>query len=70
MAKFRVKKPFEGTREGRVFDKVGEVVEMTVKRAEEIQHNIDGSHPDYGEVLERLPEETTKSAAKSETDKE
>lgn len=70
MAKFRVKKPFEGSREGRVFDKVGEVVEMTVKRAEEIQHNIDGVDPNYGEVLERLPEDTAKSAAKSDTEKE
>ncbi|WP_414055196.1 hypothetical protein [Macrococcus equi] len=70
MAKFRVKKPFEGTREGRVFDKVGEVVEMTVKRAEEIQHNIDGTEPDYGEVLERLPEDAPKSADKTDKEQE
>lgn len=68
MAKFKVIKPFRGELEGKNFEKVGEVVELTVKRADEIQFNIDNTHPKYGSVLERV-EETSKARKTTDEDK-
>ena len=68
MAKFKVIKPFRGELEGKNFEEVGEVVELTVKRAEEIQFNIDNTHPNYGGVLERV-EETPKARKTTDEDK-
>lgn len=68
MAKFKVIKPFRGELEGKNFEEVGEVVELTVKRAEEIQFNIDNTHPNYGKVLERV-EETPKARKTTDEDK-
>lgn len=71
MALFKVIKAFEGKEEKRKFETIGEKVELTIKRRNEIEENIEKSNPGYGPVLERLdaPEdnkETTKETPKEE----
>ncbi len=56
MALFEVIKPFKGKEEKRTFDKIGEEVEMTVKRRDEIESNIEKERPGYGPVLRRKDE--------------
>lgn len=56
MALWEVIKPFKGKVEKRTFDKTGEEVEMTVKRREELEANIEKEKPGYGPVLQRKEE--------------
>ena len=53
MAKFKAKRDFTGYKEKRRFKK-GEEIEMTVKRAKELQANVDKNFPHVGEVMERI----------------
>lgn len=55
MVQFKVKKDFIGTVEKQTFKK-NQKVELTLKRADAIQKNIDKQYPEYGEVLERVEE--------------
>ena len=55
MAKFEVLKRFKGIEEGKTFEP-GQEIDMTVKRAEEVQSNINEKFPGYGEVLKRVKE--------------
>ncbi len=57
MAKYIAKIKFEGIEEKKVFE-AGEEFEMTVKRAEELQKNIDDEYKGkYGIVLERIDDD-------------
>lgn len=57
MAKYKANIKFEGIEEKKVFE-AGEEFEMTVKRAEELQKNIDEKYKGkYGTVLERIDED-------------
>lgn len=56
MALWEVIKPFKGKVEKQTFDKIGEEVEMTVKRREELEANIEKENPGYGPVLQRKEE--------------
>ena len=53
MAKFRAKRDFTGYKEKRRFKK-DEEFEMSVKRAKELQANVDKNFPKVGEVMERI----------------
>lgn len=53
MVKFRAKRNFTGYKENRRF-KQGEEFEMPVKRAKELQANVDKNFPKVGEVMERI----------------
>lgn len=55
MAKFKVLKKFNGKKEDKIF-KAGEVVELTVKRAKEIESSIESSKrfKGTGPYLERI----------------
>lgn len=69
MALFEVLQPFEGKKEGKKFLVIGEEVEMTVARANEIQANIDKENPDYGDVLKRKDEPKSKDEGTSDSAK-
>ena len=59
MAKYKANIKFEGIEEKKVFQ-AGEEFEMTVKRAEELQKNIDERYKGkYGTVLERIDNKET-----------
>lgn len=53
MAKFKAPMDFEGLKEKKTFKK-GEEFDMTVKRAEELEKNINEKHPELNFKLERL----------------
>ena len=54
MAKYKANIQFQGIEEEKTF-KAGEEFEMTVKRADELQKNIDERYDGkYGTVLERI----------------
>lgn len=57
MAKYKANIKFEGIEEKKVFE-AGEEFEMTVKRAEELQKNIDDKYKGkFGTVLERIDDD-------------
>lgn len=64
MAKFRVLKRFKDkeTKEVHEVSQGDETIEMTVKRATEINRNL----KEYGEILERVEEVEEKTEAESE----
>lgn len=55
MAKYKAHIDFRGLKEGKLF-KAGETLEVTVKRAQEIEENIRKNFPKYEgvEILERV----------------
>lgn len=66
MAKYKAKIKFEGLEEKKTF-KAGEEFEMTVKRAEELQKNIDERYEGkYGTVLERIDNKETDNVDEDE----
>ncbi|WJP97069.1 hypothetical protein [Macrococcus bovicus] len=69
MALFEVLQPFEGKKEKKQFLVIGEEVEMTVARANEIQANIDKEYPEYGDVLKRKDEPKSKTEAAAAEEK-
>lgn len=68
MANFEVLKPFRGIDEKKTFDEIGEIIEMTVTRAEKLEKNIEVESPGYGPVLKRL-DESKKSTKSTDVDK-
>ena len=68
MAKYKANIKFEGTKEKKVFQ-AGEEFEMNVKRAEEVQKNIDEKYKGkYGVVLERIDNEDEEEVDESKKD--
>ena len=66
MAKYKANIKFEGTEEKKVFQ-AGEEFEMNVKRAEEVQKNIDERYEGkYGAVLERIDNKETDNVDEDE----
>ena len=69
MAKYIAKIKFEGIEEKKVFE-AGEEFEMTVKRAEEVQKNIDERYKGkYGTVLERIDNKDDEEVDEDKKDK-
>ena len=73
MAKYKANIQFQGIEEEKTF-KAGEEFEMTVKRADELQKNIDERYDGkYGTVLERIDNkkaDNTEEAIAEETNVE
>ncbi len=74
MAKYKAKITFRGLEEEKTFE-ANEEFEMTVKRAEELQKNIDEKYEGkYGQVVERIDEDKNgddkKNAEKKEDKKD
>ena len=70
MAKYKANIKFEGTKEKKVFQ-AGEEFEMNVKRAEEVQKNIDEKYKGkYGVVLERIDNEEEVDESKKDAKKD
>ena len=66
MAKYKANIKFEGIEEKKVFQ-AGEEFEMNVKRAEEVQKNIDERYKGkYGTVLERIDNKETDNVDEDE----
>ena len=66
MAKYKANIKFEGIEEKKVFQ-AGEEFEMNVKRAEELQKNIDEKYKGkYGTVLERIDNKETDNVDEDE----
>lgn len=59
MAQFKAPIKFRGIKEKKIFEK-NEVFEMTVRRAEELEKNINEKHPELAFKLERLDKPETK----------
>lgn len=69
MAKYKANIKFEGLEEKKVFE-AGEEFEMTVKRAEELQKNIDEKYKGkFGTVLERLDKKDDEEVDEDKKDK-
>ena len=69
MAKYKANIKFEGIEEKKVFQ-AGEEFEMTVKRAEEVQKNIDEKYKGkYGVVLERIDNKDDEEVDEDKKDK-
>ena len=69
MAKYKANTKFEGIEENKVF-RAGEEFEMTVKRAEEVQKNIDEKYKGkYGVVLERIDNKDDEEVDEDKKDK-
>ena len=70
MAKYKANIKFQGIEEKKIF-KAGEEFEMTVKRADEIQKNIDKEYDArYGIVLERIDNKVIEDVVEEEIDEE
>ena len=52
MAKFKASHDFKGKKEKKVFE-ANKEIELTIKRAEEIQKNIQRDYPELGFELKR-----------------
>lgn len=69
MAKYKANIKFEGLEEKKTF-KAGEEFEMTVKRAEELQKNIDERYKGkHGTVLERIDNKDDEAVDEDKKDK-
>lgn len=69
MAKYKANIKFEDVEEKKVFE-AGEEFEMNVKRAEEVQKNIDEKYKGkYGVVLERIDNKDDEEVDEDKKDK-